>query len=68
MKHFSSGTKDASDITGVRDAATGAMALALANGSDMWTAATIANAAATIALRTTGTHTVTKEELFKQIP
>jgi len=44
------------------------MALALANGSDMLTAATLANAAATIALRATGTHTVTKEELLKQIP
>lgn len=67
VKHFSSNTKETSDITGVGDAITGAMTLALANGSDMQTAATIANAAATIALRTTGTHTVTKEELLKQI-
>lgn len=67
VKHFSSTAKDTSDITGVGDAATGAMALALANGSDMQTAATIANAAATVALGTTGTHTVTIEELLTQI-
>lgn len=68
VKHFSSTAKDISDITGVGDAATGAMALALANGSNMQTAATIANAAATVALGTTGTHTVTIEELLEQIP
>ena len=68
VKHFSSNTKEISDITGVGDAITGAMALALANGADMQTAATIANAAATVALGTIGTHTVTKEELLKQIP
>lgn len=68
VKHFSSSANDTSDMTGVGDAATGAMALALANGLDMQTAATIANAAATVALGTTGTHTVTIEELLEQIP
>ena len=67
VQHLSSNTKEISDITGVGDAITGAMALALANESDMQTAATIANAAATIALGTIGTHTVTKEELLRQI-
>jgi len=68
VQHFSSNIKEISDITGVGDAITGAMALALANGSDLQTAATIANAAGTIALGKIGTHTVTKEELLKQIP
>ena len=68
VQHLSSNTKEVSDITGVEDAVTGAMALALANKSDLQTAATIANAAGTIALRKIGTHTVTKEELLRQVP
>ena len=67
VKNFSISAKDTSDMTGVGGAITGAMALALANGSDMQTAATIANAAATVALGTTGTHTVTVDELLERI-
>lgn len=67
VKHLSNGVKERIDITGVDDAITGVVAMAMANGSDLIKSATIANAAATIVLGKTGTHTVTKEELLKQI-
>lgn len=67
VKHLSSVLKDVSDITGVEDAITGVMALAVANGSDITYAAIIANAAATVVLGKTGKYTISKEELLKQI-
>lgn len=67
VKHLSSAVKDVSDITGVEDAITGVMALAVANGSDITDAAIIANAAATVVLGKTGKYTISKEELLKQI-
>ncbi len=67
VKHLSSISKDISDITGVEDAVTGVMTLAMANGSDLIDAAIMANAAATVVLGKTGTHTLSKEELLEQI-
>jgi len=67
VKHLSSVSKEISDITGVEDAITGVMAMAMANESDIFNAASIANAAASVVLGRTGTHTITKEELLKQI-
>ena len=65
VKHLSTDSKDLSDITGVEDAITGVMALAVANGSDVIEAAEIANAAARVVLGKTGTHTISKEELLR---
>ena len=67
VKHLSTDSKEVSDITGVEDAITGVMALAVANGSGVIEAAVIANAAATIVLGKAGTYTLSKEELLRQI-
>ena len=67
VKHLSSAAKEMSDITGVDDAITGVMALALANGADVIEAATIANAAATVVLGKPGTYAISKDELLTQV-
>lgn len=67
VKHLSSAMKDVSDVTGVEDALTGVMALAVASGSNIMDAAVIANAAATFVMGKTGKHTISKEELIRQM-
>lgn len=67
VKHFSYIVKDISDITGVEDAITAVMVLAVANGSDIKSAATIANAAASLVLGKMGKYTISKEELLMQV-
>lgn len=58
---------EANDITGVSDVLTGVMALSLASGLDLQNAATIVNAAANVAFKKKGVHTITKDELLEQI-
>lgn len=67
VKHLPMITKGVSDITGVEDAIIGVVTLAVANGSNIIDAATIANAAATIALNKSGNYTPSKEEISELI-
>lgn len=65
FKHLPIITKGVSDIVGVEDAIIGVVTLAVANGSNMIDAATIANAAAAIALKKPGNYTPSKEEIIE---
>ena len=60
-----SGKNDVTDVTGAGDTVCAAAALALASGSDFYTASQIANYAAGIVVMKRGTATVTPEELKK---
>jgi len=67
VKHFPGAVKEMYNVTGVKDVITSVMALALANGSDMSTAAEIASVASTLAAGKVGTITITREDLLNQI-
>jgi D-beta-D-heptose 7-phosphate kinase/D-beta-D-heptose 1-phosphate adenosyltransferase len=60
--------RDVFDVQGAGDTIVAALSLALRAGASLWEAAVLANAAAAVVVRKTGTATATRDELREVIP